>query len=320
MNATQSRPIVVGFDGSPASQDAVRWAAAEASRCRLPLTLVHAGYYLYEPALSEATARIAAGEIVQYASTVTEQALAIARELDPTLDVSSEIHPEQPAKALLELGTTAEMLVLGTHGEGSIAGAVLGSISQTVAAHAHCPVVVVNHDRPRNAEPRKAVVVGVSPTPGGQQALRFAFEQASLRGCQLEAVRSWGDLGRGLVALSDSGTVIHDWQVTESKMLDECLDAISPEYPGVTVHRKLTGDRIQWALQTAAIGAELLVVGCHRQDDHWFSRLGPVASWLLHRSACPIAVVGRAQVAKQPAEEVVGQAGYELTEPPLILG
>jgi nucleotide-binding universal stress UspA family protein len=310
---------VVGFDGSPASQDAVRWAAAEASRCRLPLTLVHAGYYLYEPALSEATARIAAGEIAQYASTVTEQALAIARELDPVLDINSEIHPEQAAKALLKLGASAEMLVLGTHGEGSIAGAILGSISQTVAAHAHCPVIVVNHDRPRNAEPRKAVVVGVSPTPGGQQALRFAFEQASLRGCELEAVRSWGDLGWGAVALSDSGTVIHDWQATESKMLDECLDAISPDYPGVTVHRTLTGVRSQWALQAAAIGAELLVVGCHRPDDHWFSRLGPVASWLLHRSACPIAVVGRAQVAKQPAEEVAGHAGYALAEAPLIL-
>lgn len=320
MNATQSRPIVVGFDGSPASQDAVRWAAAEASRCRLPLTLVHAGYYLYEPALSEATARIAAGEIAQYASTVTEQALAIARELDPALKISSEIHAEQPAKVLLKLAGSAEMLVLGTHGEGSIAGAILGSISQTVAAHARCPVIVVNHDRPRNAEPRKAIVVGVSPTPGGQQALRFAFEQASLRGCQVAAVRSWGDLGWGVVALSDSGTVIQDWQASESKVLEECLEAVSSDYPGVTVHRSLTGARIQWALQAAAIGAELLVVGCHRPDDHWFSRLGPVASWLLHRSPCPVAVVGRAQVVEEgAAEQVTHQAGYQLADPSLIL-
>lgn len=319
MNAQQPAPVVVGFDGSPASQEAVRWAAAEASRRRLPLTLVHAGYYLYEPALSEATARTASSEIARYARGVTEQALATAREVDPGLELHTEVHAKSPAKTLLELGNSAELLVVGTHGDSSIAGAILGSVSQSVAAHAHCPVVVVNHNRPKGAEPRKAVVVGVSPTPGGQQALRFAFEQARERGCAVEAVRSWGDVGWGAVALSDSGKLIHDWQITESTMLDKCLDAVTPEYPEITVRRQLTGVRPPWALDAAAIGAELLVVGCHRQDDHWFSRLGPVASWLLHRSPCPIAIVGRPQVVEHATESSVNPSSHELADPPLIL-
>jgi nucleotide-binding universal stress UspA family protein len=58
MSASRTHPIVVGVDSSAVSFDAVRWAADEASRCELPLTLVHAGYYLYEPALSEATASV----------------------------------------------------------------------------------------------------------------------------------------------------------------------------------------------------------------------------------------------------------------------
>jgi nucleotide-binding universal stress UspA family protein len=68
---------------------------------------------------------------------------------------------------------------------------------------------------------------------------------------------------------------------------------VAGEFPDVAVQRQFVAVRAQWALEEAAIGAELLVVGCHRRDDHWFSRLGPVASWLLHRSPCPIAVVGR---------------------------
>jgi nucleotide-binding universal stress UspA family protein len=316
MNASQSNRIVVGFDGSPASQDAVGWAAAEAARRQVPLTLVHAGYYLHEPALSEATARLALNEIARYERDVTEQTLESVHRQYPALEVHTELPAQPPAKTLLALADSAAMVVLGTHGDSTVAGAILGSISQTVAAHAHCPVVVVNRNRPKNAEPRKAVVVGVSPTPGGEQALRFAFEQARERGCSIDAVRSWGDVGWGTVALSDSGRLVHDWQATESGMLEECLGPIAAEYPDVPVRRKLTGVRAQWALESAAIGAELLVVGCHRPDDHWFSRLGPVASWLLHRSPCPIAVVGRPRVAERVTAQVTGAERAEL---PLVL-
>jgi ABC-type sugar transport system substrate-binding protein len=79
---------------------------------------------------------------------------------------------------------------MGTEGSGSIAGLLLGSIGQTVAAHARCPVVVINGRVPLNAEPRNVIVVGISPTEGGRQALRFAFEQARSRGRSILAVRS----------------------------------------------------------------------------------------------------------------------------------
>jgi nucleotide-binding universal stress UspA family protein len=316
MNANQANRIVVGFDGSLASEDAIGWAAAEATRRGVPLTLVHAGYYLHEPALSDTTARLAREEFARYERDITERATQLVHKLHPDLEVHTEVAAQAPTRTLLGLAETAAMVVLGTHGDSSVTGAVLGSISQSVAAHAHCPVVVVNRNRPRNAEPRKAIVVGVSPTPGGEQALRFAFEQARTRGCSIEAVRSWGDFSWGTVALSESGQLVHDWQATESGMLEKCLGPIAAQYPDVPVRRKLTGVRAQWALESAAIGAELLVVGCHRPDDHWFSRLGPVASWLLHRSPCPMAVVGRPQVAELVTAQVTGAERAEL---PLVL-
>lgn len=293
MTEAPALPILVGIDDSAASHDAVAWAADEASRCRLPLTLVHAGYYLYEPALSAATVTEAAREIDAYGRKIVNKAVQTVSDIDPGVQVSTRLDTKSAANLLISLSESASMLVVGSHAEGSITGAILGSISQTVAAHAHCPVVVVNHSQLANAEPRKVVVVGISPTPGGQQALRFAFEQARQRECSLVAVRSWGDFGWGSLALTGNEVVLQDWQAAESKLLEDCLSAIAGEFPDVTVQRRLVGVRAQWALGEAAIGADLLVVGCHRPDDHWFSRMGPVASWLLHRSPCPIAIVGR---------------------------
>jgi nucleotide-binding universal stress UspA family protein len=305
MTQATVNPILVGVDDSSASHDAIAWAADEASRRKLPLTLVHAGYYLHGPALSAATFNEAAREIDQYGRQIVAEAARMVQNIDPSVVINTRLDTKPAANLLISLSDSASMLVVGSHAEGSVSGAILGSLSQTVAAHARCPVVVVNHSHhPVNAEPKKAVVVGISPTPGGQQALRFAFERARERGSSLVAVRSWGDIGWGSVALTGSDMMIHDWRAAESTLLDECLGEISEEFADVTVDRRLVGVRAQWALAEAAIGADLLVVGCHRPDDHWFSRLGPVASWLLHRSPCPIAIVGRPHHIKAEADEV----------------
>lgn len=304
MTQAPAKPILVGVDDSHASHDAVTWAADEASRRRLPITLVHAGYYLHGPALSTATFNEAAREIDQYGRRIVAEAVRMVRDVAPNVEIHTRLDTEPAANLLISLSDSASMLVVGSHAEGSISGAILGSLSQAVAAHARCPVVVVNHSHPVNAEPNKTVVVGISPSPGGQQALRFAFEESRERGDFLVAVRSWGDVGWGSVALTGSDMMISDWQAAESALLDQCLGEIAEEFPDVAVERRLVGVRAQWGLAEAAIGADLLVVGCHRPDDHWFSRLGPVASWLLHRSPCPIAVVGRPHHTKAAADEV----------------
>lgn len=46
------------------------------------------------------------------------------------------------------------------------------------------------------------------------------------------------------------------------------------------------------ALLHAARDAQLLIVGGHHSDDRWSTRLGPVPTSVLHRSTCPVVVVG----------------------------
>jgi nucleotide-binding universal stress UspA family protein len=286
----QNPGITVGVDGSPVSIHAVEWAAAEAARRKRELTIVEAGYYMYRPTRTPGTATEPAyAPDVESSISAAEQA---ARAAEPELAVRTVVHSGDPVEYLVEVSKTSELLVLGTHVMSSLLGAVLGSLTQTVAAHARCPVVVINDQQPLGPEPRNRVVVGVSPSAGGRAALRFAFAEARSRGATLLAVRSLGDAEWASAGINYSGELYKAWKSTESETLESLLAEIAPEFPEVTVEKSLSPERPVDALADEALGAQLLVVGCHRSDDHWFSRLGSVASHLLHRAPCPLVVVG----------------------------
>lgn len=138
--------IVVGFDGSPESERALRWAAQEARYRAAPLRVVLAW---------EAPSQLAAGAgWVPPDEHAREQAgRAARRRLDDALariggDLAGlEVEPraaEGPATTvLLDLARDAALLVVGSRGHGGFAGLLLGSVSQQCVQHASCPVAVV---------------------------------------------------------------------------------------------------------------------------------------------------------------------------------
>ncbi|MDQ2848088.1 MAG: universal stress protein [Actinomycetota bacterium] len=297
-------PVVVGIDGTTRSIEATRWAAHEAARRGTGLRLMHAGYPIYLHPLPDQRG-VADGAMAE--------AYAAATEAEPALNIETVEAIDRPAHYLLEHSDRAAMIVLGTHAGNSIAGALFGSIAQTVAAHAMCPVVVIGEPQPAEYAATGPVVVGVSNHPGGIEALHFAFAAAAETGADLIAVRSWGDVDWGNGRLGYNTQLFAEWRRLEGELLDTCLAGVESQFPKVTVHRRLEGERADHALQRVARGARLLVVGTHRRDDHWFSRLGPAPSWLMHRSPCPLAIVG--QPHSLPAETADPLGGSSVREP-----
>jgi nucleotide-binding universal stress UspA family protein len=149
--------LVVGLDGSPDSERGLSWAVTEAVDRDLPLRLVHALPVLYDelgPTSAELQAvRVEGGELI---ADARGRALAGGARV-----VDTEVVETGPASALIAASRGAAAVVLGAKGHSAMAGLLLGSVSQHVARHASCPVVVV-----REAEdPAARRVVGVDGFP-----------------------------------------------------------------------------------------------------------------------------------------------------------
>lgn len=140
-------PVVVGLDGSPASEQALAYAFPAASRAAAVLLAVHACGDLraQDCCLADAHQR-AIEDIEAAAQRMLADQLAGWSEKYPRVAVVDKVIYQRPAAALIELGHRARMIVVGSRGRGGFARLLLGSVSQAVAQHAMCPVVVCHRN------------------------------------------------------------------------------------------------------------------------------------------------------------------------------
>jgi len=136
--------IVVGIDGSEASDAALAFALDEAKLRKLPLRVVCAWEI---PAMEYAGAAfVPTPDLAESAERDADKALARAVTKlgsDPGVHVETAAIPGHPAKVLLEQAAGATLLVVGTRGHGGLAALVLGSVSQAVAHHCPSPLAIV---------------------------------------------------------------------------------------------------------------------------------------------------------------------------------
>ncbi|MFI9272065.1 universal stress protein [Kitasatospora sp. NPDC052896] len=137
-HATQNPPyLVVGVDGSPGAQFAVDHAFDVAARRGAGLRAVLA----WQPERRATAERRHAAE--QEYRRVLAEATAGRLEAYPEVELTHEVVLGHPVAVLSEASAHALALVVGTRGRGGFAGMLLGSVSQGVLHHAHCPVMVV---------------------------------------------------------------------------------------------------------------------------------------------------------------------------------
>jgi nucleotide-binding universal stress UspA family protein len=136
--------ILVGHDGSECAQDAVRWAAGLAARASLDLHVIRSWSMTTAPRPSTWQAGYVP-PMTDYEKAVLEELTAhvAAARLDPAVRVTCHVVHRAPAKALIEAGEGADLIVVGARGRGGFRGLLLGSVSDQVVHHAPCPVTVV---------------------------------------------------------------------------------------------------------------------------------------------------------------------------------
>ncbi|NUT48554.1 MAG: universal stress protein [Saccharothrix sp.] len=141
------------------------------------------------------------------------------------------------------------------------------------------------------------IVVGVDGTPASVRALRWAMDEAVVRGCPLHVVNAWN-----FEPLADWRELTAQQAEAESEaLIGEAVRAAShgrTELPEI-VRRSLRGYAAE-VLEKASEGAALLVVASH--TGHWMRQivLGSTSMHVVRHAHAPVVVIPVTD--REPAE------------------
>ncbi|MFE7901016.1 universal stress protein [Streptomyces sp. NPDC057424] len=288
-----SDPVVVGVDGSTSSFDAVDVAAREARLRGAPLRIVHAFGHPSGPLPPGATPWSPAGHTLEpmvrgQLVRAEEQAHAAA----PGIEITRSVVAGDAVEVLEIESRSAALTVVGSRGLTGFSGLLLGSTAVHLAAHGHCPLMVVR-GRP---DPSGPVLLAVEGSPAGEAAVDFAFAEAALRGAPLVALHVWNTWSeRAYEGPGDPLTAVvadtEHLREAEQHLLDRVVADRQAAYPQVTVDRRLVRSRVRAALIEASRTAQLVIAGARGRGGFTGLLLGSASQALLHHADCPVTVV-----------------------------
>jgi len=126
-------PVVVGVDGSPASQDALTFSFEEATLRNVPLVAVCA--------LADAPGRLGG---MQAMEDDFNRQMTLHEKEHPEITVLRQVTFGAPRSALLTAAAEAQLIVVGSRGLGGVEGMSLGSVAGALVHHSPCPVGVAH--------------------------------------------------------------------------------------------------------------------------------------------------------------------------------
>jgi nucleotide-binding universal stress UspA family protein len=275
--------IVVGVDGSSASDAAVRWAAGEAMLRALPIKLINVVAPTLVSSAMAPNHTITQGE-EHRARQILEKARQIVQERagEERPDIHTERQYAGVVPTLVDASNDAQMVVVGR------SRGLLGSVSAGLLHHANCPVAIVPdaESAPRGI-PDAPVLVGIDGSTAWEAAAALAFDEASRRSVPLLALQAWSDvgvfpsLGMGWKAYRDKGV----------ELLAERLTRWQERYPDVQVRRGLVCDISNRWLVDECTNAQLVVLGGGGPGRYAGMHLGPTASAVGRSARVPVIVV-----------------------------
>ena len=280
--------IMVGYDGSAGSAEALDWAVREARLRRLPLAVCAAWTPGYTAAGADGADKAlpveqagAVDPAREHAEAVLARGVRRVQACDSAMEPRPQLVCGPPSRALCEQCAGTDMLVVGSRGLGGFAGLLLGSVGLQVAAHAPVPVTVVRgHWRPVPGHNPPPVVVGSDGSPRSDAALELAVEEAALRDAPLVAV----------CALSDAAGVVGTARKIEADF-STAMAKVQADHPEVLVQLRVEQGAPRSALLAAASRGQLLVVGARGRGGLREMTLGSVSLAALHHAPCPVTVV-----------------------------
>ncbi|HEX7304691.1 universal stress protein [Lentzea sp.] len=165
MSEKESRPVVVGVDGSPAARKALRWAVDDARRRGCRVDAVSAWRPDNGIVIGTLPAEIGLRMSPENVRAARQAELDQAVQGFEGVEIRPVLVEGDPRAVLAEASEHAELLVVGSRGAGPIAEVVLGSVSSYCVHHAFCPVVVIREPKVEQEHPATSVAAPLTPGP-----------------------------------------------------------------------------------------------------------------------------------------------------------
>jgi nucleotide-binding universal stress UspA family protein len=270
---TPTRRILVAHDGSPEAELALLWAAEEARGTGRGLHVVAVDDAVTSPWGADAVNR-------------GEEVLAGIEKTLGDLDVVAETRVGNVSAELLGAAASADMVVVGSRGHGRADDLLVGSVSQHLARHAPCPVVVV---RPTRGSDRR-IVVGVDGSSTSSAALEYACQRAERTGERVVAIHAWRTHAPSTDVWSSDPRALKG-QAHREVLLAESVAGLRADHPDVVIEQETVPVAPVRCLADASRDASLVVVGSHGLGFFGGLLLGSVSQGVLQRAECPVAVV-----------------------------
>ncbi|WP_163507198.1 universal stress protein [Fodinicola acaciae] len=274
----RSAHIVVGVDGRPQSEPAIRWAAREAAVTGQQVTLAYA---LEPPVAIPAIAE--PGRQLDVAESALESAAAIVHAIAPYARLTIKAVVGHAARVLLDESADGALVVIGRNSSNVVQRLLSGSVGARLAGDASTAVVVVP---PGGASPAAGapVVVGVDRSLEAAGAAELAAAYAESRGVALEIVSAWQ------VFPSHNMSDLNAEAAKAEQLVNETALELTRRHPSVPMRACIRAARAADTLVTLSRSARLVVVGSRGHGQGSGLLLGSVSQSVLRRAACPAMV------------------------------
>lgn len=272
--------VVIGYDGSDHSMQALDWAMDEAEFRKVPLTVCHAWQWPYRDG-----DRAARDSLRRAAEHVLWHGADCARASSYGLDVRPDLYEGSAAERLEELSAAAELLVVGSRGLAAVARAIIGFVASHAVTHAHCPVIVVRGRGPLPRRPDPGpIVAGLADDGKADVVLGFAWAEAAMRGLPLLVIHAWHQPPAAWGGMTFPALDPLAVQKAAESWLTQVLTPWREKAPKVTIEMRMPRSRAGEAL-AAVTDATLVVVG----SSH--GRFGSVVAAMVRHAPCPVAII-----------------------------
>jgi len=293
------KKVFVAIDFSPSSDEALRQAHERAASTGAQLAVCHiVPNELRSNLLFPHITRIAALQVPLDIKQIVEAASTRVTEITGRASEDFELIVEDGTPQALILQTAeewmADLIVMGSHGRTSASEVLIGSVTDSVIRHAHCPVLIV---RPGGQANR--IVAGTDFSDPALPALKAAVDEFVRVGGELTVVHSldlvWSPAAYPAMALGGAPFEVGPEKMTElqriaTERLEEALRQLN--VAGETV--VTTGSAGQALIDVATERtADLLVVGTVGRTGLRRALLGSVAETVARGASCSVLVVRR---------------------------